>query len=151
MIYTKQIVKDKFWIVENSGVKIGTIRFCSSDDFELNLKDDELSTNEHISLSELTARFGEKILEAKETTVKIVEENTNGHGKKVTVENQNIWDEDSNKGKKVKDTEGEETVEKGKPDKEADDGEDKGKPEGETGKPDKDTGVPEDKGNKGKK
>ena len=78
MIYTTEIVKDKFWIVENSGVKIGTIRFCSSDDFELNLKDDELSTNEHISLSELTARFGEKILEAKETTVKIVEENKVG-------------------------------------------------------------------------
>ena len=73
MIYTKEIVKDKFWIVENSGVKIGTIRFCSSDDFELNLRDDELSTNEHISLSELTSRFGEKILEAKETTVKIVD------------------------------------------------------------------------------
>tara|TARA_Y100000389_G_scaffold54463_1_gene50335 strand:- start:1622 stop:2149 length:528 start_codon:yes stop_codon:yes gene_type:complete len=69
MIYTKEIVKDKFWIVENSGVKIGTIRFCSSDDFELNLKDDELSTNEHISLSELTSRFGEKILEAKESSI----------------------------------------------------------------------------------
>ena len=77
MIYTKQIVKDKFWIVENSGVKIGTIRFCSSDDFELNLKDDELSTNEHISLSELTARFGEKILEAKESP-EVVEENKVG-------------------------------------------------------------------------
>ena len=37
MIYTKEIVKDKFWILENSGVKIGTIRFCSSDDFELNV------------------------------------------------------------------------------------------------------------------
>jgi len=69
MIYTKEIVKDKFWIVENSGVKIGTIRFCSSDDFELNLRDDELSTNEHISLSELTSRFGEKILEAKESSI----------------------------------------------------------------------------------
>ena len=78
MIYTKEIVKDKFWIVQNSGVKIGTIRFCSSDDFELNLRDDELSTNEHISLSELTSRFGEKILEAKETTVKIVDENKVG-------------------------------------------------------------------------
>jgi len=71
MIYTKQIVKDKFWIVENSGVKIGTIRFCSSDDFELNIKniDGGSITNEHISLTELTSRFGERILEAKESSV----------------------------------------------------------------------------------
>ena len=26
MMYTKEIVKDKFWILENAGVKIGTIR-----------------------------------------------------------------------------------------------------------------------------
>jgi hypothetical protein len=71
MIYTKQIVKDKFWIVENSGVKIGTIRLCSSDDFELNIKniDGGSITNEHISLTELTSRFGERILEAKESSV----------------------------------------------------------------------------------
>ena len=67
MIYTKEIVKDKFWIVENSGVKIGTIRFCSSDDFELNIKED--GVNEHLSLSELVNRFGERILEAKESSV----------------------------------------------------------------------------------
>jgi len=71
MIYTKEIVKDKFWIVENSGVKIGTIRLCSSDDFELNIKniDGGSITNEHISLTELTSRFGERILEAKESSV----------------------------------------------------------------------------------
>ena len=76
MIYTKQIVKDKFWIVENSGVKIGTIRLCSSDDFELNIKniDGGSITNEHISLTELTSRFGERILEAKESPV-VVESN----------------------------------------------------------------------------
>ena len=38
MIYTKEIIKDKFWIVEDTGVKIGTIRYCSSDDFELNIR-----------------------------------------------------------------------------------------------------------------
>ena len=68
MIYTKEIVKDKFWIMENSGVKIGTIRCCSSDDFELNIKQSDLSDailNEHLSLSELTSHFGEKILQSK--------------------------------------------------------------------------------------
>jgi len=70
MIYTTEIIKDKFWIVEDTGVKIGTIRKCSSDDFELNIQ----SVNEHVSISVLTSRFGEKILEAKETPKKIVEE-----------------------------------------------------------------------------
>ena len=71
MIYTTEIVKDKFWIVENSVVKIGTIRFCSSDDFELNIKEDGI--NEHLSLSELVNRYGEKILTPKETTVNIID------------------------------------------------------------------------------
>jgi|TARA_B110000459_G_scaffold189241_1_gene223168 hypothetical protein len=78
MIYTKQIVKDKFWIMENSGVKIGTIRCCSSDDFELNLIDEDGAVNEHISLSMLTSRFGEKILQPKERPVKIIDENKVG-------------------------------------------------------------------------
>ena len=79
MIYTKEIVKDKFWIMENSGVKIGTIRCCSSDDFELNIKQSDLSDailNEHMSLSELTSHFGEKILHPKERPVKIIDENS---------------------------------------------------------------------------
>ncbi len=67
MIYTKEIVKDKFWILENSGVKIGTIRFCSSDDFELNIKEEDVAINKHISLSELTSRFGDNILVPKES------------------------------------------------------------------------------------
>ena len=71
MIYTTEIIKDKFWIVEDTGVKIGTIRKCSSDDFELNIQ----SVNEHVSTSVLTSRFGEKILEARETPKKIVDEN----------------------------------------------------------------------------
>ena len=73
MIYTKEIVKDKFWIMENSGVKIGTIRFCSSDDFELNIREEDVAINEHISLSELTNRYGEKILTPKEATVNIID------------------------------------------------------------------------------
>ena len=77
MIYTKEIVKDKFWILENSGVKIGTIRFCSSDDFELNIKEEDVAINKHISLSELTSRFGDNILVPKESPV-VVEENKVG-------------------------------------------------------------------------
>ena len=82
IIYTKEIVKDKFWIIENSGVKVGTIRKCSSDDFELNVRNlDDMKTiiaNEHISKTELTIRFGERILEPKETFTKIVDENKVG-------------------------------------------------------------------------
>ena len=80
MIYTTEIVKDKFWIVEDAGVKVGTIRKCSSDDFELNIRSVDIlgmhdtSTAEHVSMSALTSRFGEKILEARETPKKIVEE-----------------------------------------------------------------------------
>jgi hypothetical protein len=79
-MYTKEIVKDKFWILENAGIKIGTIRFCSSNDFELNIRQSDLSDailNEHMSLSELTSHFGEKILESKESPV-VVEENKVG-------------------------------------------------------------------------
>jgi hypothetical protein len=79
-MYTKEIVKDKFWILENAGTKIGTIRFCSSNDFELNIRQSDLSDailNEHMSLSELTSHFGEKILESKESPV-VVEENKVG-------------------------------------------------------------------------
>ena len=80
MIYTKEIVKDKFWILENAGIKIGTIRFCSSDDFVVNVRNTDISNgidNEHITRSELTQCFGEKILEAKESPV-VVEENKVG-------------------------------------------------------------------------
>jgi len=80
MMYTKEIVKDKFWILENAGIKIGTIRFCSTDEFELNIRQSDLSDailNEHMSLSELTSHFGEKILESKESSVD-VEENKVG-------------------------------------------------------------------------
>jgi hypothetical protein len=81
MIYTTEIIKDKFWIVEDAGVKVGTIRKCSSDDFELNIRSVDIlgmhdtSTTEHVSTSVLTSRFGEKILEARETPKKIVDEN----------------------------------------------------------------------------
>jgi len=77
MIYTKEIVKDKFWILENSGIKIGTLRFCSSDDFVVNVTNTDISkgiNNEHVTYSELTQCFGEKILESKESPV-VVESN----------------------------------------------------------------------------
>ena len=72
--YTKEIIKDKFWIVEDSGVKVGTIRKCSSDTFELNIRE---TSTEQISLSGLMSRYGEKILESKESSV-VVEENKLG-------------------------------------------------------------------------
>ena len=71
MTYTKEIIKDKFWIVEDAGVKVGTIRKCSSDTFEINIRDDD---TEQTSLSGLMSRFGEKILEARTTSKKVVEE-----------------------------------------------------------------------------
>ena len=82
MIYTKEIVKDKFWILENSGVKIGTIRFCTSDEFELTVHKgiENALSNEHVSRSELTTRFGEKILEPKESPVKIEENKVGPRG-----------------------------------------------------------------------
>ena len=83
MIYTTEIVKDKFWIVENSGIKIGTIRSCSSDEFELNVRDSDVSeaiTNEHVSLSELINRYGKNILIPKETTTVDVIDRTDTRG-----------------------------------------------------------------------
>lgn len=79
MIYTTEIVKDKFWIVEDAGVKVGTIRKCSSDDFELNIRSVDrekwqTGTTERVSTSILISRFGEKILESRATQKKIVEE-----------------------------------------------------------------------------
>ena len=53
---------------------MGTIRKCSSDTFEINIRDDD---TEQTSLSGIMSRFGEKILESKESSV-VVEENKVG-------------------------------------------------------------------------
>ena len=75
MIYTNEIIKDKFWIVEESGVKVGTIRKCSSDTFEINIRDDG---TEQTTMSGLMTRFGEKILESKQPAKEVIEENKLG-------------------------------------------------------------------------
>ena len=75
MTYTKEIIKDKFWIVEDAGVKVGTIRKCSSDTFEINIRDDD---TEQTSLAGLMSRFGEKILDSKQPPKEVIEENKLG-------------------------------------------------------------------------
>jgi hypothetical protein len=63
-MYTIEIIKDKFWIVEDAGVKLGTIRRASSSNFEV-ITNDALVV-ELLSLSALTSKFGSKILESKQ-------------------------------------------------------------------------------------
>lgn len=62
-MYTVEIVKDKFWILEDAGIKLGTVRRTRSSDFEVIIKEDGLET---LSLDALTSRFGSKILESRQ-------------------------------------------------------------------------------------
>jgi hypothetical protein len=62
-MYTVEIIKDKFWIVEDAGIKLGTIRRTKSSDFEVIIREDGL---EILSLGALTSKFGSKILESKQ-------------------------------------------------------------------------------------
>jgi hypothetical protein len=63
-MYTTEIVKNKFWILEDAGVKLGTIRRTNSEYFEVIIKDAlELET---LSLDALTSKYGTKILESKQ-------------------------------------------------------------------------------------
>ena len=60
-MYTVEIVKDKFWILEDAGIKLGTVRRTRSSDFEVIIREDGL---EILSLGALTSKFGSKILES---------------------------------------------------------------------------------------
>lgn len=62
-MYTIEIVKDKFWIVEDAGIKLGIIRKTKSSDFEVIIKEEG---QEVLSLNALTSRFGSKILESRQ-------------------------------------------------------------------------------------
>ena len=62
-MYTVEIVKDKFWILEDSGIKLGTVRRTKSSDFEVIIKEEG---QEVLSLNALTSRFGSKILESRQ-------------------------------------------------------------------------------------
>ena len=63
-MYTIEIIKDKFWIVEDAGVKLGTIRRSSSSDFEVIMNDELVVVL--LSHNALTSKFGNKILESKQ-------------------------------------------------------------------------------------
>lgn len=60
-MYTSEIIKDRFWILEDSGVKLGTIR-KTDETFQVILRGEGV---EDLSLQALTLKFGKKILEAK--------------------------------------------------------------------------------------
>ena len=62
-MYTVEIVKDKFWIVEDAGIKLGLIRKTRSSDFEVIIREDGIET---LSPNALTSRFGSKILESRQ-------------------------------------------------------------------------------------
>ena len=62
-MYTVEIVKDKFWIVEDAGIKLGLIRKTQSSDFEVIIREDGIET---LSPNALTSRFGSKILESRQ-------------------------------------------------------------------------------------
>ena len=62
-MYTVEIVKDRFWIVEDAGIKLGLIRKTQSSDFEVIIREDGFET---LSLDALTSKFGSKILESKQ-------------------------------------------------------------------------------------
>jgi len=61
-MYTIEIVKDKFWILEDSGIKLGIIRKTRSSDFEVITKDAGIET---VTQDALTSKYGSKILESK--------------------------------------------------------------------------------------
>ena len=63
-MYTVEIIKDKFWIVEDAGIKLGLIRKTGSSDFEVIMQD--AVDVETLNLDSLTLKFGSKILESKQ-------------------------------------------------------------------------------------
>lgn len=63
-MYTVEIIKDKFWIVEDAGIKLGLIRKTQSSDFEV-IMQDALDV-ETLPFDALTSKFGNKILESKQ-------------------------------------------------------------------------------------
>ena len=61
-MYTVEIVKDRFWIVEDAGIKLGLIRKTQSSDFEV-IMQDALDV-ETLPFDALTSTSGRKILES---------------------------------------------------------------------------------------
>jgi len=63
-MYTVEIVKDRFWIVEDAGIKLGLIRKTQSSDFEVIMQD--ALAIETLPFDALTSKYGSKILESKQ-------------------------------------------------------------------------------------
>ena len=61
-MYTTEIIKDKFWILEDAGVKLGTIRKKDDSDFEVIIRNEGV---EILSTDALTTKYGSSILEPK--------------------------------------------------------------------------------------
>jgi hypothetical protein len=63
-MYTVEIVKDRFWIVEDAGIKLGLIRKTRSSDFEVIMQD--ALDIETLPFDALTSKYGSKILESRQ-------------------------------------------------------------------------------------
>jgi len=61
-MYTVEIVKDKFWILEDAGVKLGVIRLHDDSQYEVIIKEDGKTI---LNEKELTKQYGKNILKAK--------------------------------------------------------------------------------------
>lgn len=61
-MYTTEIIKDKFWILEDAGVKLGTIRKKDDSDFEVIIRNEGVKI---LSTDALTTKYGSSILEPK--------------------------------------------------------------------------------------
>jgi len=63
-MYTVEIVKDKFWIVEDAGIKLGIIRKTKYSHFEVIMRDSlDIET---LPFDALTSKYGSKILKSKQ-------------------------------------------------------------------------------------
>ena len=63
-MYTVEIVKDKFWIVEDAGIKLGLIRKTEYSHFEVIMR--ESLDIETLPFDALTSKYGSKILKCKQ-------------------------------------------------------------------------------------
>lgn len=62
-MYTVEVIKNKFWILEDSGLKIGTIRKTQNSEYEVIIKESGI---EQLDFDSLKTKYGNKILESKQ-------------------------------------------------------------------------------------
>ncbi|MDA9373852.1 hypothetical protein N9R43_00500 [bacterium] len=63
-MYTVEILKNKFWIVEDAGIKLGLIRKTRSSDFEVIMQDALGIVT--LPFDALTSKYGRNILESRQ-------------------------------------------------------------------------------------